>query len=311
MAREVRPAAPPAEGAADGRLCGCAIGPHLSGVTRATPTPEPPAVPRFEIDPDIARAATPPSWVYRDPEAFAVQRERIFARSWHFLPGAERVRAPAHVLPFTLLEGCLDEPLLLARGDDGALRCLSNVCTHRGALVVEGEGHTRSLRCRYHGRRFDLDGRFLSMPEFDGVLSFPAPCDDLPAVRMEHWGPFGFASLDPAFGFDEWIGPVRERVGFLPLDRFLFDPSTSREYLVRANWALYCDNYLEEFHIPYVHGASLSDKLDYGTYRTECFGFGNLQLGTTRSAADAFRLPPGHPDRGRRSPRTTSGSFRT
>jgi len=214
------------------------------------------------------------------------------------IPGAERVRAPGHVLPFTLLEGCLDEPLVLSRADDGRLRCLSNVCTHRGALVVEGEGHMRGLRCRYHGRRFGLDGTFVSMPEFDGVECFPSPRDDLPRVSLESWGPFAFCSLDPAFAFAEWMDPVRERTAFLPLDEAVFDPSSSRDYLVRANWALYCDNYLEEFHIPYVHGASLSDKLDYATYRTEVREWGNLQLGTTTTRAEAFELPTGHPDAG-------------
>jgi choline monooxygenase len=252
----------------------------------------------FFIDPVIGRAATPPSRIYRDEDAFRVQRERIFARSWQFVPGAERVKAPGHLLPFTLLEGCLDEPLVLARGDDGGLRCLSNVCTHRGTLVVEGEGHARGLKCRYHGRRFGLDGRFQSMPEFEGVECFPAPADDLPGVALAHWGPLWFCSLDPAFPFDDWIAPVRERVGFLPLEQFHYDAASSRDYLVRANWALYCDNYLEEFHIPYVHQTSLSAKLDYGSYRTETFAYCNLQLGTTRNAGEAFALPPGHPDAG-------------
>jgi choline monooxygenase len=252
----------------------------------------------FEIDPDIRRASTPPAHIYRAPAAFELQRDRIFARSWQMIPGAERIKAPGHVLPFTLLEGCLDEPLVLGRGEDDVLRCLSNVCTHRGTLVVEGEGHVRGLKCRYHGRRFALDGAFQSMPEFEGVEHFPAPCDDLPRVPLEQWGPFAFCSLDPAFGFDEWIDPIRQRVGFLPLDQFVFDPASSRDYLVRANWALYCDNYLEEFHIPYVHQTSLSSKLDYGTYRTETFGYCNLQLGTTRNASDAFQLPSDHPDAG-------------
>jgi choline monooxygenase len=253
---------------------------------------------RFEIDPDIRRAATPPAAIYRDPGAYLAQVDRVFAPSWQMSPGAERLKAPGHVLPFTLLPGCLDEPLVLVCGDDGGLRCLSNVCTHRGTLVVEGEGHLRGLKCRYHGRRFDLGGAFVSMPEFEEVEGFPSPFDDLPRVAFERWGPLGFCSLDPAFAFDEWIGPVRERVGFLPLDGFVFDPDTSRDYLLQANWALYCDNYLEEFHIPYVHQTSLAPSLDYGTYRTELFAYANLQLGTTRSAADAFDLPRGHRDEG-------------
>lgn len=252
----------------------------------------------FDIDPDIRRASTPPAALYRDPELFRLQKDRIFARSWQMIPGAERVKAPGHLLPIRLLEGCLDEPLVLACGEDSEIRCLSNVCTHRGTLVVEGEGHARGLRCRYHGRRFGLDGCFQSMPEFDGVEGFPSPADDLPQARLERWGPLAFCNLDPEYSFDEWMGPVRERVGFLPLDQFTFDSSTSRDYLIRANWALYCDNYLEEFHIPYVHGSSLADSLDYGSYHTQLYPYCNLQLGTARSRSDAFELPEGHPDHG-------------
>ena len=78
--------------------------------------------PAFDIDPDIGRASTPPAAIYRSPEIFQWQKESIFARSWHMLPGAERVKAPGHLLPFRLLDGCLGEPLVLACGDDGELR---------------------------------------------------------------------------------------------------------------------------------------------------------------------------------------------
>jgi choline monooxygenase len=250
------------------------------------------------VDPQIERAETLPGEVYTDPAYYALQREKVFARSWQIVTGADRVRASGHLLPVTLLEGCLDEPLVLSCGDDQRVRCLSNVCTHRGTVLVEGECHARGMRCRYHGRRFDLDGAFVSMPEFEGVQGFPTPADDLRRLPLERWGPLAFTALDPAVPFAEWIGPVMDRVGWLPLDRAVFDPASSRDYHIRANWALYCDNYLEEFHIPYVHNASLSGALDYSTYRTELYPWCNLQLGTTRSPADAFRLPAGHPDEG-------------
>ncbi len=251
----------------------------------------------FTVHPEIHRAQTLPAEVYASPEWFAVQKERVFARSWQMVRGAERVKAPGHLLPFTLLEGTLDEPLVLSAGDDSVLRCLSNVCTHRGTIVCEGETHARSLRCRYHGRRFALDGSFLSMPEFEETEGFPSPADDLPRVAMESWGPFRFCSLDPAMSFDEWIGPTRDRLSFIPLDELLFDPAASRDYLIRANWALYCDNYLEEFHIPYIH-AALAEKLDYSAYRTERYEYSNLQLGVAKPGEPAFDLPAGHPDAG-------------
>jgi len=253
--------------------------------------------PPLFIDPAIARSHTLPGWVYSDPGVYETAKDRVFARTWQLVGEPERLKAPGHVLPTILLEGCLDEPLVLVRGDDGVLRCLSNVCTHRGALVVEGEGHQRQLRCRYHGRRFGLDGCLLSMPEFDDVEGFPSAEDDLPRLPFEVWGPFGFTSLEPAMPFQDWIGPVKERVGWMPLDQFRFDPSSSQDYVIDANWALYCDNYLEEFHIPYVHGASLA-ALDYQSYRTERFRWGNLQFGMGKEGDSGFELPPGHPDEG-------------
>jgi choline monooxygenase len=186
-----------------------------------------------------------------------------------------------------LLEGCVDEPLLLARDGSGTLRALSNVCTHRGNLVCTEAGITQGLRCRYHGRRFALDGRFLAMPEFEGVSDFPSAADDLPRAHLGQLGPLAFAAVDPAMPFAALTDPVREGMGFLPLERLAFDPAGSRSYDVAANWALYCDNYLEGFHVPFVH-AALAKTIDYGTYRTELFEWCTLQVAEAASAEEAF-----------------------
>src|SRR5258705_10991995 len=253
----------------------------------------------FDIEKDIRRASTLPARVYSDPEYFELQKDRVFARSWQWVGDAARVKAAGGVLPFTLFDGCLGEPLVLTSDDDGTGCCPSNVGTRRGAIVVEGEGHARSLRCRYHGRKYALDGKFVSMPEFDTTVGFPADKDNLPGLRLERFGPLLFSGLAPEIPFDDWIAPVRERVSFMPLDQFVRDNATSQDYLIDANWALYCDNYLEEFHIPYVH-AGLAEKLDYSGYRTERFRYGNLQLGIAKAGEPAFDLPKGHPNAGER-----------
>jgi len=254
----------------------------------------------IRIDPDIRAATTLPAWVYSDPALFALQQERVFAPSWQFVADADRARVPGQVHPFTLLEGMLDEPLLLARDRDDCLHCLSNVCTHRGTLLCEGDAIvTAQLRCRYHGRRFHLDGRFHSMPEFEQAAGFPSPADDLPRVPFGTWEKFVFASLAPAVPLGDWIGAMRERCGWLPVARAVFDPSRSRDYLVRANWALYVDNYLEGFHIPYVH-AGLAQAIDYGSYSTERFAWSSLQLAVAAEGGDALEPPAGSPDAGLR-----------
>lgn len=253
----------------------------------------------FTIDPDIRRASTPPSSLYTDPGVFALCRERVFAPSWQLVADTDRVKAPGQVHPFTLLEGTLDEPLLLTRDGDDQLHCVSNVCTHRGNLVCEHDGVQPFLRCRYHGRRFALDGRFHSMPEFDQVEDFPGVADDLPPVDFGLWGKFVFASLAPDVPLDRLLAPMATRCEGLPLDQATLDPARCRDYLVNANWALYCDNYLEGFHIPYVH-QGLAGALDYGEYRTELFERASLQIGIASGAEDVFELPASSPDHGRR-----------
>ncbi len=252
----------------------------------------------FPIDPDITKAATPPSWAYRDAEFYILAREKIFARSWQFIGDVNLAKVPGQVSPFTLLEGCLDEPLLLVRDRDDRLHCISNVCTHRGMLVCEEGGVENHLRCRYHGRRFGLDGKFVSMPEFEATANFPSKTDDLAHVQLAQWGPFLFAALDPMCSFDEWIGPMRERIGWLTINECKLDASRSRDYLVACNWALYCENYLEGFHIPYVH-AGLTGALDYDAYRTELHRYSNVQIGVGRGG-DAVLTPPNDsPDAGK------------
>jgi choline monooxygenase len=246
----------------------------------------------------VEEASTLPSSFYKDPEVFARVREKVFARSWQFVGDTDLVKVPGAVHPFTMLEGFLDEPMVLSRDTDDMLRLLSNVCTHRGMQVVEGSGNERFLRCRYHGRRFGLDGCFQHMPEFEGACRFPTVSDDLPKVPFGAWSKLLFGSVNPEVPLDAVLDPLKDRVGWLPLNEFFLDASRSREYLVRANWALYVDNYLEGFHIPFVH-PSLNESLDYGSYSTEPYEWGNLQLGVSKGGEGCFELPKSSRDFGR------------
>ena len=67
---------------------------------------------------------------------------------------------------------------------------------------------------------------------------------------------------------------------------------------INCHWALYCDNYLEGFHIPFVHD-DLNEALDYGNYKTEIYEYFNLQIGYSDTSEDTFSLPEDHVDYGK------------
>ena len=226
----------------------------------------------FFIDPDIRKAKTLPSDFYIDERNFEVSKEKIFARTWQF---AGRVDEFESLKPLTLLPGILDEPVLFSK-NGGELHCLSNVCTHRGKILVEEPCKASLIRCGYHGRRFELSGKFLSMPEFDGVENFPSEDDDLKKIEFATRGGFLFASVHPVAPFEGFVDDVATRLEDVEPDGLKL--VSTRDYEVNAHWALYCENYLEGFHIPFVH-KSLNEVVDYGTYTTETFRYSSLQTG--------------------------------
>jgi len=253
---------------------------------------------QFKIHKDIAKAETLPSSFYKDENVFNQVREKIFLRSWQWLGDNSALKLTNSIQPLTLLDGFLTEPILLTRDKEGSINCMSNVCTHRAHILALGSGKSRNITCAYHGRSFDLQGTFKSMPEFKKTKDFPRECDNLYKFPLAEWGPFLFAGLNPLFDFSEVIDSMNERVGFLPLEQFSFDGSLSKDYLVQAHWALYCDNYLEGFHIPFVHEA-LNKVLDYGSYTTELHKYSNLQIGYSDDANETFDLPKDHIDYGK------------
>ncbi len=253
----------------------------------------------FFIDSNIAQAKTISTDFYLKPEWWEASKNKIFAASWQFAGDTDQIPFAGSALPFTLLDEFLAEPLLLTRDKQNQVHCLSNVCTHRGNLVVEKPCKLNDLRCKYHGRRFALDGTFAAMPEFKEVENFPSAADNLKSLPLFQLGKWLFTSLQPRHEAGRYFQELEKRVSWMPFDEFKFRPDLSRDYLVDAHWALYCENYLEGFHIPFVH-AGLNTIIDYSAYTTELFPLANLQVGVARQEDASFDLPTDSPDYGKK-----------
>jgi choline monooxygenase len=252
----------------------------------------------FYIDPDIAKAKTISTDFYLNPHYFEEAKEKIFSPTWQFVGDSDQVKEAGWVTPVNMLEDYLNEPLLITRDKQDVIHCISNVCTHRGNIIVERACKLADLRCKYHGRKFLLDGTFQSMPEFKEVENFPTEDDNLHKLPMFTLGKLLFASLQPKYTASHFFGDMQKRIDWMPFEKFHFRPELSRDYTVQANWALYCENYLEGFHIPFVH-AGLNAVLDYGNYTTELFRYSNLQVGLAKGDDLVFDLPTSSADYGK------------
>ena len=64
----------------------------------------------------------------------------------------------------------------------------------------------------------------------------------------------------------------------------VLDEKNSQEFLINANWALYCENYLEGLHVPFVH-SGLSKDMISKTYKTEILNYCILQTAETKDTS--------------------------
>ena len=86
-----------------------------------------------------------------------------------------------------------------------------------------------------------------------GYESAGAPAEALvPGARVETWRGVRFATRSSSIGpVAEWLGPFTDECTSYPIETYEFWHRS--EHLVRCNWKIYADNYLEGYHIPLVH----------------------------------------------------------
>jgi choline monooxygenase len=220
----------------------------------------------FRFERDLARATTVPAAWYTDPAALEREKERVFARTWQLVGYASQLARPGD----SLLVEVAGEPLVVVRGEDERPRAFSAVCRHRAGPIGCDPSRRGVLRCGYHGWTYDLAGRLLGTPEFEGVLAFDREAARLPGVRVETFASLVFVNLDAdAPSLSDALGEIPAETAELDLSAMCL--YRRHDYEIACNWKVYVDNYLEGYHIPVVH-PGLFREIDYGAYRVETRG---------------------------------------
>lgn len=166
-----------------------------------------------------------------------------------FIRQAWYVIAWAHEIPEGGLfrRTVLGEPILVYRMADGSYTALADRCCHRLAPLSAGTREGDSVRCGYHGLKYDATGRCTDVP---GLASVPpkAWVRRYPVVLQHNW-------------LFVWMGqPEAANPALLP-DNFSCDHPDWRYrpgYIhYKAPYLLVCDNLLDFSHLSYVHAKTL------------------------------------------------------
>lgn len=245
------------------------------------------------VDDDIRRAESLPAAAFVDPAFAQLELDTIFRTAWQFLPDRgddprpldEQVASRGTRVPISLL----GRPLFLQRGwDDDELRTFPNTCTHAWHPLVLGAQRGPTLQCPQHGRRFDCTGRFVSQPGFQGLPDFPRACDHLTALPTAVWRRMVFAAMDPgASPLSSVFAEVDASLAAMPS---ALARTSAEEREVAGNWKQHAWNFLDPFHISYVHRAphGLADAIETKSYTTELYEHSVLQWVYAAKPADGF-----------------------
>lgn len=199
----------------------------------------------------------PDTAMYASDLHFRREKAEYLAKSWIFFAHEDRLRRPGDMIA----DRVLGVSVIVRRGRDGALRAFHNICRHRaGPLLWDGDETRGPLRCRYHGWIYDDNGRLESTPGFYGGSESTPPSGDylLFPLRVEAWHQFVFINFDPD------APPLAVSLGELPtlLERFdlrRLVPQHRKRFVFACNWKLYVENWLESYHIPWLHRGLAKD----------------------------------------------------
>lgn len=247
-------------------------------------------------------APYPCARAYTDPAVLEFEYGSSFSNYWTGIGVASQVPSPGDVCPIEIA----GEPLLMVRERSGALGVFFNVCPHRGTKLIDRACARANglITCPYHTWSFKLDGSLHSAPYWDRSKGSEPDAATrarlaLKPVRHAVWYDTVFVNLSgDAPAFDQYIAPLAQRWSGC-------DPAELRllcltEYGVDANWKLVCDNFLDGYHVPWVHSqvGAPETGINYDTVRLspEIFGAfmpqGEADKPRTADALPVFpRLP--------------------
>jgi phenylpropionate dioxygenase-like ring-hydroxylating dioxygenase large terminal subunit len=199
---------------------------------------------------------------YSDPGFYALEVERLFRRGWICAGRASQIPNRGDFFCIDMF----DEKLIVVRGEDGAVRALSPVCRHRGAIVAEGAGRASNFRCPYHKWTYDLGGRLVKAPLMEPRIVKGG--FDLVTFGCEVWLGWIMVNLD---GLAEPLAPrLKDLTDALASWRIetmvpLCEPVV---YQAELNWKIACDNQGESYHLIGPHALSV---LPYADPRDSVF----------------------------------------
>jgi len=179
-----------------------------------------------------------------DPELYALEMKKIFAKTWVFLGHETEIPNKGDFI----VRDMGSDSVIVARSSDEQIHVSLNVCPHRGMKIATVDGGNAAAHvCIYHGWTFRPNGDFIAAPMekecMHGKMRTKAELG-LHKARVSIYGGLIFATWNiDGPSFEDFLGDAK----------WYFDTLWCRttagmevlgppqRFIIRANWKTACE----------------------------------------------------------------------
>lgn len=222
---------------------------------------------------DRAPAPMPlPKTVYTDPERFEAERAKIFLSEPLVAGLSGDIPAPGDLLVF---DGA-GPSILVMRGKDSVARAFLNMCTHRGARLIEEaepwSGHKARVTCPFHAWTFDSAGALIGQPSKSAFAECEIGARDLVELPCTEWNGLVLVRAAPGepIDADAHFGAIAPVLAALELSRAV--PVRKGVLTAASSWKFALDTYGEGYHFATLHASTIGQTHLSDTAVFEPFG---------------------------------------
>jgi apoptosis-inducing factor 3 len=200
-----------------------------------------------------------PDWVYTDDAVYQREVERIFhGRTWNYVALEAEIPQAGDFIRSNVGP----TPVVVARGQDGAIHVVENRCAHRAAEFCRDlAGNTSEFVCPYHQWTYELDGRLRAVPFRRGVggkggmpAAFDLAAHGLKRLRVSTRRGVVFTTYcDDMEPLADYLGPDILREFEATFDGRGLRILGHYRHTLPGNWKLYHENLKDPYHATLLH----------------------------------------------------------